>query len=280
MRVATFNIEGASHTGSWQSRAKKSAHMVLSRHVDVIGFQEMQTPQRDYFKHHLHGYDNYPTGQSDAGHRIENSIFWNTSEYQLIGSGIQKAPRLEYFCGQDLDAPWVELQDKQTGQKFFVLNTHDPAYAPGPNNCSTAGGTGSPAYGRYIDAKRHVAFMRSLPKNVPVVYTGDFNGGYTKEPNGNATAYQDKNKYLGYCVMVGSGVVRDAYDVYKNRSYQCPNPKPAADVTYGGGDGIDHVYLTPGIQVDGWVRTAVGEHRDGSDHPMQAFDISIPASFR
>jgi surface antigen len=270
LRIATFNVLGAGHTsGDFTNRANKSITAIQSNGIEVVGMQEFRPTQRNYFMSKLTNYDNFPKGGNNDGHRIENSILWNKAKYTLVASGYQ--PGVVYFCGNKLSAPWVKLRNITTGQELYVLNTHDPAYAPASNPCS-----GDAARQRYENAKAHVAFLKQLQgEGLPMFFTGDFNSPYTQRSSGNGTAYQGKNKNLTYCIMTSSGLMNDAYDVYRNRPVKCPNPVTNKADRQKMED-IDHVYLSKGLSVTNWV--PISKNLAGSDHVLEIFDVTIPST--
>lgn len=263
-RIGSFNVLGSGHTATYKDRADKSIRVIQENMLDVVGLQEFMPNQRDYFMPKLTAYDNYPKGSSNEGHRIENSIIWNKEKFDFIEGGIQ--PNLKYFCGSNLDAPWVKLKDLTSAKEIFVLNTHDPA------NGKSCGGQ-SPQL-RHDNALQHVKFTASLqnkyPDN-PIFMTGDFNSGFDvvgiNKPLGN------KAKNLTYCILNEGGVMQDAYDLYKKRNYKCPNPKPKAD-RENDSNGIDHVFVSKGTEVTGYDK--VDARTNGADHPTQIYDVVIP----
>lgn len=260
LRVATFNVEGQPHTpGTWQQRADKAISAIEHNQPDIVGFQEFEQDQPKYFLSRLAGYGSY--GGSP------NTIIWNKDKYTLESSGMQ--PNLVYFCPagsntpNKLQAPYIKLRDNATGQEFYVMNTHDPANSSN-DHCS------DPSKNRYIDANEHVKFIKQLSQDgLPIIFTGDFNSRYDLKKGGNGSPYQGKAENLTYCIFTKSGVLNDAYDAYSNRAVNCPNKTPP-----GAGGGIDHVYLSKDITVNGY--TSVTPPSDGSDHPVLFYDLTFP----
>ncbi|MCA9325742.1 peptidoglycan DD-metalloendopeptidase family protein [Candidatus Saccharibacteria bacterium] len=270
VKIATFNVRGASHTKDYISRANKAIKVIKDEGVGVIGLQEFQTNQRSYFLSKLTNFDIYPErSDKNVHHSVENSIIWDTTKYERVkgGSGIQ--PDLGYFCYNQLNAPYVKLRvvtPDDSGQEFYVLNTHDPANSDS-NDCKDQA-----AYHRWLNARQHVLFIKSkLNENLPIYLTGDFNSKYdlVRDTSLNGSPYQGIAQNLTYCLLSSSGVVSDAYDVSSGRKFKCPNSTPP-----GGGGGIDHVYVTNDIAVSSYK--AVAKQKVGSDHPMIIFTTSLP----
>ncbi|CAN5427294.1 hypothetical protein BH09PAT4_BH09PAT4_03280 [soil metagenome] len=267
VNIATFNILGASHTPTWRDRADRSLNVITSNNLDVIGLQEFQNTQRDYFYAQLNkssSYGIFPSAKAkDKNHDVVNSIMWNSDKFDLVASYTQ--PNLGYFCFKQMDAPYVKLRSKDTGQEFYVLNTHDPAGAKG-NPCRK-----DAAKHRYMDALEHVKLVQKLQaEGLPIYFTGDFNSRYTDKISGNGP-YQGKAENLTYCILAVNGPLLDAYDVFSGRKATCPNETPP-----GGGGGIDHVYISPEIKVTNYATAAGGTN--GSDHPTIIFNTTIPGS--
>jgi surface antigen len=243
----------------------KSIAAMNTNNLEIVGMQELQSPQYDLFKKKAG--NKYDMTKKGSNHLTENAIAWDKSKYTLEDSGIM--PNLKYFFGSKLADPWVKLKATASGQEFFVLNTHDPADANGCE-CSSE---------RYHDALEHSTFIARLKgMGLPILFTGDFNSGYIKNPMGhNGSAYQDKNDNLTYCILTRDGLVNDSYDLYKKRSVKCPNPLEKGD-TKGAANGIDHIYVSPGITVSNFFRIPVGYTSNGSDHPTAVADVALPGS--
>jgi endonuclease/exonuclease/phosphatase family metal-dependent hydrolase len=125
LRIATFNVLGASHTAAdgklpaWRSGAARTTDAIeyLDRwQVDVAGLQEFQTPQREAFRAAKTGYDMFGTGH--------NTIVWRTDRFRLVSSDTLKVP---YFEGRETEMPVVQLEDRLTGKRAWVVNIHNPA---------------------------------------------------------------------------------------------------------------------------------------------------------
>ena len=267
-RIATFNVLGASHDttdGAFRDRAAKTIRVINSNNVDIVGLQEFQVKQRAYIYPQIKGtYDIFPAmGSTNDHHSVENSIIWNRNKFEQVGEG-KFQPNLLYFC-DSLNAPYVRLRDRSTGQEFYVLNTHDPA-----NSTNNACANEAPKR-RYLNALEHVKLINQLEaEGTPILYTGDFNSKYGLNGSGNP-AYQGKAQNLTYCIVAVNGPANDAYDVFKKRPVTCPNKTPP-----GSGAGIDHVYLSKELSVTNYL--PIASHTNGSDHPTLIFDVAIPGS--
>ncbi len=268
-RVATFNVLGAHHK-AYLDRAKKSVKVINGaaledgKSIDIVGLQEFEEVQRKYFAGELPNYGMYPKPSSN---KAENAIMWDSTKFDLLQGSMQEG--LVYFCG-GLDAPMVLLQDKATKQKFYVLNTHDPANS-GNNPCKSE----APKR-RMENAEKHAALMTKLySEGYPVIYTGDFNSGYQNNGSGSNIPYQNEDKNLTYCILTRTGVINDGYDVVNKRAVKCPNPKKKEDRANDAG-GVDHVFMTKGIDATKYIKVKPGAN--GGDHPTHIFDVTLPGS--
>lgn len=132
--IASLNSLGASHTDRKHGnshgefppssiRAPKEAALIEHQHVDVIGLQEFQPPQRHIVLSQIGDrYAIYPT-TADYPASV-NSIMWLKSKFSLVEGGTTPT---HYFGGAMAPMPWVELRSTETGQVIRIYNFHDPA---------------------------------------------------------------------------------------------------------------------------------------------------------
>lgn len=270
IRVASYNILGAHHTDPgkprhgkypvWDIRIKKVTENITSKNIDVIGFQELEPRQQEYLDNNLPGYKRSTHGKKDDG------IMWNSNKFTMTDKGTWET---KYFHGP-IKEPWVKLKDNSTNQEFYVMNVHDPI---------NSGNTGS-EYTRFNNAKAHLAEIDKLKPQAPVILTGDFNNGFTKDQGAKMSSH-DRTIY---CVMTSNGDMEHAYDVFSKREKKCPNPTPSgADIK----SHVDHVFVSPGLEVSKYwsIRhlnsgerwNPEGNH-SGSDHPAVIADVVIPVT--
>lgn len=258
VRVTSFNVLGASHSrGDYKARMDKSINVIKDNQLEIVGMQEFQPPQRSYFKSKVG--DTYKMYPNTKGNDAVNAIVWDTNSYKLVSSGMM--PNLKYFRGSKLHAPWVLLENKSSGQRIYYLNTHDPANSNGPAEAL-----------RLHNAEQHRVFIEKLKeKNVPVILTGDFNSPYIHGGGGPNGALNGQNKNLTYCVLTKGNFMANAYDKHTKRPVKCPNkadPKKAGVV--------DHIYISPELNVSDFFLKAKGKSNNGGDHPTIIADVAIP----
>ncbi len=165
--VASWNVLGHDHTApggrkyrkGWAAGTKRirwAADRIRREGYDVVGFQEMERPQRLAFRKHV--------GKGWALHSagINTVVAWRTAKFRPLAT---RQIALPYFHGERKLLPYVLLQQRATGQRFWVASFHNPADARGP----------AQRY-RNAAAKRQVALAERLGRTgVPVIFAGDFN---------------------------------------------------------------------------------------------------------
>ncbi len=260
--VATFNVLGASHTDNRTGkhhgelpnssiRAKQATAFIRAHDVDVLGTQELQRPQRKQLKHNLHKtYDIYPSKPEYQHHFSENSIMWNKKRFELIKAGHTK---LHYFAGKIAFMPWVKLKDTETKQRFFVLNSHDPADTKQfPRQ----------AKWRAKNAAIHKHDTTRFAKSgLPVILTGDYNSGRSVTKKDTYYLGNDKAR-LAYWKLTNTGLVTEVADA-----------QPASEKSRDDAKGIDHIFVSSDSVAVEAVRTL--RHKNMTDHPVKLATVSI-----
>jgi hypothetical protein len=147
--ISSFNLLGSSHTPVGGKRAVGTTRMVWAKtlldrhHVDVAGFQEMQSDQYLRFMQLTAATDpvtHAPLTDPETGLPVptwgvypglslrkrdsENSIAWRLDKFDLVQSTTFTIP---YFDGNPRPMPLVLLRDKASGMLFYVANVHNPA---------------------------------------------------------------------------------------------------------------------------------------------------------
>lgn len=164
-RVASFNVLGASHTAAggnkpgWASGVERVPNMIKELRdggVEIAGLQEFQEPQQRAFAAANTGYELH--GERD------NVIAWKSDRYRKVGATSLTIP---YFEGSPRKMPAVQLEDRATGKRVWVLNVHNPADTKAhPRNAAN----------RREAERRERAFVERLTASgVPVLLVGDFN---------------------------------------------------------------------------------------------------------
>ena len=261
-RVASFNVLGAHHTdGSGPDdrkgydnssvRIMRTANTITSNNFNIVGFQEMEPVQEKMLKNSLANFEFVTVGKN------ADRIAWDSTKFKKLDQGTWSST---YFGGPEKE-PWVKLQDSDTGQMLYVMNVHDPINR-GQGNAKT----------RYENALKHLEQVKKLSASAPVVFTGDFNEGYTKNAGSGALS----NAKTTYCVLVGDGTMNDAYDLTVPRESGCPDH--TKDRTAPNTGQIDHIYLSADLKASTFKGIKGGNSTNGSDHPTVYSDVVIPSS--
>jgi len=163
--IASFNVLGSSHTAgggnkpgmrSGVERTRGAVQALQSHNVDIAGLQEFQGDQQAEFKKLAPGYG--MAGEKD------NAIVWNKAKFRLVE---KRSVTIPYFEGHKRQMPVVQLEDKATGKRLWVVNVHNPADTKDhPHNAAN----------RAKAVNIEQALARELQATgIPVMFTGDFN---------------------------------------------------------------------------------------------------------
>ena len=128
--ISSFNVLGASHTPTGSRRASGDTRIVWANqllekhHVDVAGFQELQTSQLIKLQAITQGAWAFYPGLQMRKIDSENSIGWRTDKFELVQATTVDIP---YFNGTPRAMPVVLLRDRATGMMAYFANFHNPA---------------------------------------------------------------------------------------------------------------------------------------------------------
>lgn len=259
-RVGTFNVLGWEYTepggkkASWPSGQKRlvdAFKIIEADGIDVLGLQELQPEQRKKFMDDIAGteWTMYPDPAKYENYSSSNSIVWKNSEFDFLASGYQT--NLQYFDGNQMDAPWVKLRHKLTGEVIYFKNTHDPVDVENEK------------YRRANANDYKTDAINRMNTGEKVIFVGDFNSNtdVRKEFDGNI-----KRENLPYCIMTEGLQVQNAYDTSNGTPGNCPTTKNL---------GIDHIYHTNNVSMSGWTKNSITETQQLSDHPLVYADVLV-----
>ena len=198
LRVMSFNVrypneqDGANY---WDHRRDIAVRVVLSRDPDIFGTQELFRRQGDELARELPEYKWF--GRSRRGNDTDEhmGVFYKPGVLELIEEGdfwLSETPEKAGSISWDMSLPrmvtWGLFRWRSGGGRFYFLNTHFPHRR-------------EDAAARVRCAEVIVKFLATLPAEIPVVMTGDFN-----DPAG-----EKAHRLL-------TGQMRDAWDVSPGRS--------------------------------------------------------------
>lgn len=257
--IATYNVLGASHSDGGNRayerdsdpRMDKAIKVMEQSGFDVIGLQEFEHKQRTMFLSRTNGaYGIYPSSAKYGSDRTSaNSIVWRSERFELV-RGFERP--FVYFGGNENTIPVILLRDTETGDEFYVTNTHDPANTRRWHDQERF---------RIENARRHKSFVASLrDEGLPVFLVGDLNSTFQVRPDKDRAG----RSQLPYCILTDGGVLHNAYDVLRDRQ------GPACPTTDMSGP-VDHIYVTPGVGVTNWDVIRSDDAKFASDHyPVSA----------
>lgn len=178
LRVMTFNVRyGTADDGinAWPHRRDLMVRVIREEHPDILGTQELLSPQGDYLQQHLPGYTWFGMGRN--GNQIDRNgnehmgVFYDKARLTVLESGdfwLSQTPDKPGSIGAGLLMPrmvtWAKFQDRRSGRQFYYYNTHFP-YRDGSEAEAT----------RERCAEQIRQRLARLPASVPFILTGDFN---------------------------------------------------------------------------------------------------------
>lgn len=171
LSVMSYNIRYGSAndgTNSWQFRCPATIYMLRDQMPDIFGVQEALDFQIKFITENIKEYKSIGVGREDGKSEGEHmSVFYNKKKISLLKWGtfwLSETPE-EPSKGWDAaclrSATWALMKSKETGKKFFYVNTHLDHVG------ETAQKKGLAVIVDYIKS------MNS--ENLPMVLTGDFN---------------------------------------------------------------------------------------------------------
>jgi endonuclease/exonuclease/phosphatase family metal-dependent hydrolase len=169
-----FNNPGDS-LNAWPYRKDIAASQILFHDAQLVGVQEARHEQMIDLKERLRNYQYVGGGRDDGKEKGEYSaIFVDTSRFKILRSEtfwLSQHPEQPGSKGWDADFPrivtWAHLEDKRTGRRFYVFNTHF-------DHIGTVA--------RRESANLLLRKVKEIAGDNPAVITGDFNAKPLDEP--------------------------------------------------------------------------------------------------
>ena len=171
LKVVSYNIrygKAADGENAWEFRKDATPAMIAAVAPDVFGIQEAIPEQEAFILETCPDYKAAGVGREDGANEGERmSIFWNTKTVEMLEWGTiwlsetPDVPSKGWDARCKRTATWGYFEKKDSGRKFFFVNTHLDH--------------------RGVIARREgLALVRSEiarrnPDHLPMVLTGDFN---------------------------------------------------------------------------------------------------------
>ena len=232
--IASYNVLGASHTAgssryaSGNVRITRSTAMLNARGIDVVGTQEFQETQFDYWvsRGNLNTWGAYYWDPEGKKRDTENAVIWRKSTIDFVSGETFDIP---YFNGNIRHVPAVLLRHKASGRTFYVMNVHNPA-----NTRGNAAGYRARAI---AIEKQKIVQLRATGR--PVLFTGDFN---------------DRQK--AFCPLT------------QNKLTISPNSIPSMACAYPKQTSIDWIFAAGQARFSSFARDTYPQTQRFSDHPI------------
>lgn len=232
--LASFNILGASHTtnstryATYPSRLNKAVALMESRAFDVVGAQEFQERQFDYFvsRGNADTWDSYYWNPEGKRRDTENLIMWRKSTMEFVSGSTFDIP---YFGGNTRHVPIVLLREKATGRTAYFLNVHNASNVRGP----------AAQYRAEAIAIERQQIIDLRATGRPVFITGDFN-----------------DRQDAFCPLTADKLMIS------------PNSIPSMDCAYPQQSSIDWIFAAGQARFSSYTRDSYSQTSGTSDHPM------------
>lgn len=238
-RLATYNLLGASHTRpsgkapdlpDGEVRLRRSMPWLYQHGVSVVGFQEMQQSQYDTFRALAGDRWGSYSDQEDT----ENAIAWRTKDWRLVSARTVPVP---YFVNER-PMPLVVLENKRTGQRFAMLNVHNPA---------NTREFGDREERRFAALRKEIRLLRHLDeRGIALVFTGDLN-----------------DREQAFCDLTAGGLMHSASG---GVAEPCEPPQPPQ---------IDWIFGNDPVRFDDYVVDERPRATGMSDHPMVLAQVRL-----
>lgn len=171
VKVISYNIRVINKKDGpnfWPRRAAATPAMIKDYAPDIFGLQEAEPGHLEYLAKHLPKYASVGVGREDGKSKGEHmSIYYNTKTVELLEWGTYwlsetpDVPSKGWDAACKRTATWALLKMKDSGKKFFYVNTH-------------LDHRGKTAQQKGLDLiVTRIAAMN--PEGLPMILTGDFN---------------------------------------------------------------------------------------------------------
>ncbi|HYC85348.1 MAG TPA: endonuclease/exonuclease/phosphatase family protein [Chryseosolibacter sp.] len=177
-RVMTYNIRfdnPADGVNQWGSRKQKVFDLIRKYDPDISGVQEALVHQLKDITGNARGYTYVGVGRDDGMEKGEfSAIVYKKDKFDVLDQGtfwLSEEPEVPGSKSWDAAitrvATWARFNDKATGRKFFVINTHFDHI-------------GKDARARSAEILKQK--ISELATEIPSIVTGDLNCTREEEP--------------------------------------------------------------------------------------------------
>lgn len=177
LKVMSFNVRTPADTAPgkrWMDRREALVTTIRQAHPAVMGTQELVKEQADYLASQLPDYRWFGEGRRGGDDDEHMGVFYDSKAVALEQSGnfwLSDTPDVAGSISWGNLFPrmvtWGLFRRVEDGRRFYLFNTHLPYRDEDEPR-------------RVRGAQAIVAHLKTLPADIPVVVTGDFNS----EPGG------------------------------------------------------------------------------------------------
>ncbi len=200
LRVMSFNVRYPA-TGDgpnlWDLRRDLLVGVIKEKNPDLIGTQELFQIQGDYIVEKAPEYAWFGISRRGNHEDEHMGVFYKKDKLRLVESGnfwLSETPETPGSMSWGADLPrmvtWGLFETRQGGKRFYLYNTHFPH-------------RGQDAEARVHAMQVLLERASKLPKNVPLIVTGDFNSSAPEAPPYKAIAAEMKDSRLTAATKTG-----------------------------------------------------------------------------
>lgn len=172
LKVMSFNVRTPADSEPqkrWPDRRDAMVSVIQRNHPAVVGTQELVLEQANYLAEHLPGYRWFGEGRRGGEGDEHMGVFYDSGVLTLKDSGnfwLSDTPEVPGSISWGHPYPrmvtWGLFERVADGRSFYLVNTHLPYRK-------------EDEAARVRCAQAILAYLKTLPADVPVVLTGDFN---------------------------------------------------------------------------------------------------------
>ena len=228
LRVASYNLRydnPGDSLDAWKYRKETVANLIQFHDFDIFGAQEVLHHQIEELLEEMEGYSYIGVGRDDGKSAGEYSpVFYKDEMFKLLNSGTfwlsenTKVPNKGWDAALPRVCSWGEFEDRRTGFKFYLFNTHFDHVG---------------VEARKESARLILNKIKEIAEDAPVILTGDFNVDQENE---------------GYELIHSSDRLTDSYERSPIK-YGASGTFNSFNVNASTERRIDHIFLTDHFKV-------------------------------
>lgn len=252
--VMTFNLRYDNPDdgpNAWPKRTDIVAETIRTANPDIMGIQEGLIQQVRWIQENFPEYDSFGQGREGGEKGEHMTVFYRKSRFRPLKTGefwLSDKPEQPGSMGWDAACTrmvtWVKLYDDVAQRELVAVNTHLDHRGK---------------IARQYGSEMIVKFVAALPKDLPIVLTGDFNSLPSGMVHGTLTGTQPLDDDI-------RSPLRDAF--YDNPRPVEKKKKGAVDAYWEVEPGTGHGFSgkpRPGGRID-WI--LISKHLGAVSHTI------------